>query len=115
MSCDGMSYAKTMEQAKPKLAVAGWSPERIANLEAEVQLAREKAKATSYGNGETLSQQQQAVKFAEAEAIRIAHEEMHAQLEADMVQIKALGDAKVMVYGEPARSHGHMAHHGKQS
>lgn len=97
MVCD---MTMRREVLKEKLAEQGWNEDEIDLLEKEIELARQKAKAESYKNGETLSQQERRMRIAEQEARKIAHDRMHAKLDDMMQDIKALGDAKKIPHGD---------------
>lgn len=83
-------------ELRPKLAEQGWSDEEIELLEKEIELARQKAKAQSYRDGETLAAQEVRMRDAEMEARKFAHERMHAELDAIMEKLRQMGDAKAL-------------------
>jgi signal transduction histidine kinase len=72
------------------MAEAGWRQEDIDQLEAEVELARRKAEAQSFAEGDTLSRQQDRIRRAEKEARDVAHDRHHRRLEDAMKEINAL-------------------------
>lgn len=91
MPCD-MRYKR--ELLKEKMAEQGWSDEEIKQLELELELAIQKAKKASADAGETLGQQNKRMSLAEKEARKIAHDRMHAKLDAMMAQIIELKAVK---------------------
>lgn len=72
------------------MAKAGWRQDQIEQLEREVELARRKAEAASFANGDTLARQQQLIKAAEKEARDVAHDRWHRELADNMKEMNAL-------------------------
>ena len=72
------------------MAQAGWRQDQIEQLEREVELARRKAEAQSFADGDTLTRQQQRIAAAEKSARGIAHDRWHRELGDDMKQMNAL-------------------------
>lgn len=91
MACD-MRYARDV--LPEKLAEQGWDQDDIDLLEKEIELARRKAEKEAYGRGDSYAKQQAAMDDAEQKARKVAHDRMHARLEAAMDEIRKLGDAK---------------------
>lgn len=56
----------------------------------EVELAKRKAEATSFADGDTLARQQQLMKQAEKEARDVAHDRHHRELGDAMKAINAM-------------------------
>lgn len=77
-------------QTVEAMAEAGWRQDQIEQLEREVELAKRKAEAASYANGDTKARQEQLVKRAEKEARDIAHDRWHRELGESMTEINAL-------------------------
>lgn len=76
MTC---TYWNESSRAKRAVAMAeaGWTDEEIQNLENEVELARRKAEATSYGQGDTRAEQNRKVAQAQKDALREIHDREH--------------------------------------
>ena len=75
---------------RPALAERGLNETQIADLEARVELAREKAKAASFGTGDTLEQQRDKITKAVDAAVDEWHRDIHAELKHDADTIKHL-------------------------
>jgi hypothetical protein len=99
MPCDNMVlYREAMRRVdRPKLAERGFSEAEIDDLAARAELAREKAKAESFGKGETLETQRKKIADAVEGAIDEWHTDIHAQLAHDMDTIKYLGKVRKQV------------------
>ena len=76
---------RSVEKRQVAMATAGWSPEKIQELEREVELARRKAEAASFAAGDTRTEQQRKVAAAEKAALKVAHDREHAVL-SDMAK-----------------------------
>lgn len=72
------------------MAEAGWRQEDIEQLELEVELARRKAEAQSYSDGDTLARQQQRIAAAENAVRKEAHDRWHRELEDGQKAINAM-------------------------
>lgn len=97
MVCDLAQYfIEEPAVRREKMAQRGISDDDIKRLEAEVNLAREKAKAESYKRGDTLAQQKRAMEIAQQEAIKRVEDDLHAALDDTMSEIRALGQAMAL-------------------
>lgn len=90
MPCDNEKFYVAEWQKPEKLAEKGLSPNEIADLQARVNLAREKAKAKAFADGTTLEQQKRRISEATRNAVIEWHREQHALLEKDLELIRHL-------------------------
>jgi len=99
MPCDNMViYREAMRRVdRPILAERGLSETQINDLEARVELAREKAKAAAFGSGETLESQRKKIEAAVEKAVDEWHRDIHAELAHDMDTIRFLGKVRAQV------------------
>jgi len=82
---------------RPMLAERGLSDAQIDDLEARVSLAREKAKAASFGSGDTLETQRDKIEAAVNAAVDEWHRDIHAELGHDMDTIRHLARVREQV------------------